>query len=118
MISPDLKTTKPSILCKPLKLLDRKRGRSGVQFVDVVIPELEELRVGWTGTFPVESYSFLNYQYEHGKKALFGYDVRVNLAVGRSFTGLDYLNAQKLRWVARLGRGTDYLSRTKWRFEA
>ncbi|GAQ78616.1 Amidase family protein [Klebsormidium nitens] len=67
------------------------------QFVDVVIPELEELRVGWTGTFPVESFSFLNYQYEHGKKALLGYDVRINSAVGRSFSGLDYVNAQKLR---------------------
>lgn len=65
--------------------------------VNVVIPELEELRVGWTGTFPVESSSFFNYEYEHGKRQRFGYDVRVNLAVGRSFTGTDYLTAQKLR---------------------
>jgi hypothetical protein len=60
------------------------------------IPELEEMRVAQVITIASEMTTAMSpYDKEHRKD--FGLDVRTNLTMGRSFTNVDYIHAQRMR---------------------
>ncbi|HEX7598629.1 MAG TPA: amidase, partial [Polyangia bacterium] len=74
----------------------RQFERLGAQLCEVEIPDLEAARVAHVLTIAGEMASAMDcYHAEHGKQH--GLDVRLNLALARSFTALDYVKAQRVR---------------------
>ena len=77
---------------KMLKALEKM----GAEVRDVTIPELDLLRIAHAITIVSEMAACMDrYDDEHRKD--FGLDVRINLALARSFTARDYLKAQCAR---------------------
>ena len=68
----------------------------GAKVVEIDIPDLESLRVGHLITIVSEMAQSMNALYEEHRTD-FGLDVRVNLALGRTLTGRDYVQAQRIR---------------------
>ncbi len=75
-----------------LKELERR----GARVVEVEIPELDATRLAHVITIFVEMAASLRAAYEARKEA-FGLDTRVSLAIARSFSGADYVQAQRMR---------------------
>jgi Asp-tRNA(Asn)/Glu-tRNA(Gln) amidotransferase A subunit family amidase len=72
----------------------------GATLVDIEIPELESQRVAHIVTITSEmSSQMMRFLPEH--RAEFGLDVRVNLAVARSWLAQEYVAAQRIRTRAR-----------------
>ncbi len=70
--------------------------KSGGKIVEIEIPELEEMRIAQLITIVSEMTTAMSpYDREHRKD--FGLDVRTNLAIGRAFTNVDYIHAQRMR---------------------
>ncbi|GMH16410.1 hypothetical protein Nepgr_018251 [Nepenthes gracilis] len=69
----------------------------GCQVLEIVIPELHELRTAHIVSIGSESLCSLNPHCEDGKGLKLTYDTRTNLALFRSFTATDYVAAQRLR---------------------
>ena len=68
----------------------------GAQICEVVIPDLEAARVAHVITIAGEMAQAMDcYHIEHYKQH--GLDVRLNLALARAFTTLDYVKAQQVR---------------------
>jgi Asp-tRNA(Asn)/Glu-tRNA(Gln) amidotransferase A subunit family amidase len=68
----------------------------GAQVVEVVIPDLEAARVAHAVTISGEMAHVMDcYHAEHHKQH--GLDVRVNLDLARTFTSMDYVQAQRVR---------------------
>ena len=68
----------------------------GAQLREVVIPDLEAGRVAHTITIAGEMAQALDHTYaEHHREH--GADVRINLALARAFTTMDYVQAQRVR---------------------
>ena len=69
---------------------------AGAEIIEIEIPELEEMRIAQLVTIVSEMTTAMSpYDKEHRKD--FGLDVRTNLAMGRSFTNVDYIHAQRMR---------------------
>ena len=69
---------------------------AGAEIIEIEIPELEEMRIAQLITIVSEMTTAMSpYDKEHRKD--FGLDVRTNLAMGRSFTNIDYIHAQRMR---------------------
>lgn len=69
---------------------------AGAEIIEIDIPELEEMRVAQVITIVSEMTTAMSpYDKKHRKD--FGLDVRTNLAMGRSFTNVDYIYAQRMR---------------------
>ncbi|RLD33621.1 MAG: amidase, partial [Bacteroidetes bacterium] len=69
---------------------------AGAEIIEIEIPELEEMRIAQVVTIVSEMTTAMNpYDKKHRKD--FGLDVRTNLAMGRSFTNIDYIHAQRMR---------------------
>lgn len=69
---------------------------AGAEIIEIEIPELEEMRVAQVITIVSEMTTAMSpYDKKHRKD--FGLDVRTNLAMGRSFTNIDYIHAQRMR---------------------
>ena len=69
---------------------------SGADIVEIEIPELEEMRVAHLISIVSEMTTAMNPYYNKHRKD-FGLDTRVNLALGRRFSNVDYIHAQRMR---------------------
>ena len=76
-------------------MLGRLKKR-GARVVSIELPHLEEIRVSHVITISSEMAHSFDDRYPTGRRA-FGHDVRVNLALARSFTSRDYIHAQRVR---------------------
>ncbi len=68
----------------------------GADMVKVEIPELEEMRVAQLISIVSEMSAAMNPFYGKHRED-FGLDTRVNLAIGRRLTNIDYIQAQRMR---------------------
>lgn len=68
----------------------------GAEVVEIEIPELEEMRVAHLISIVSEMTAAMNPYYKKHRKD-FGLDTRVNLALGRRFSNVDYIHAQRMR---------------------
>ncbi|MRG93156.1 amidase [Polyangium spumosum] len=90
----------PEIVRAAEGALDIFRAR-GARVVEVEIPELDRARVAQGITILCEMASCMaRYDAEHRRS--FSLGVRINLAIGRALTGVDYVQSQKVR--ARFSR--------------
>ncbi|PHU10327.1 Fatty acid amide hydrolase [Capsicum chinense] len=78
-------------------VLSRLSEKHGCKTVEIVIPELHEMRVAHIVSIGSESLCSLNPDCYEGRGARLTYDTRTNLAFFRSFTAADYVAAQRLR---------------------
>ncbi|KAK1291175.1 Fatty acid amide hydrolase [Acorus calamus] len=69
----------------------------GCKTIEIVLPELQEMRVAHVVSIGSESACGLNPDYEDGKYSEFNHDTRTSLALFRSFSATDYVAAQRLR---------------------
>ncbi|KAM3219840.1 hypothetical protein P3L10_024371 [Capsicum annuum] len=65
--------------------------------IEIVIPELREMRIALVVSIGSEGLSELNPDLEDGKLARLSYDTRINLALSRTYSASDYVAAQCLR---------------------
>ncbi|PSS29235.1 Fatty acid amide hydrolase [Actinidia chinensis var. chinensis] len=71
--------------------------KHGCKTIDIVIPELHEMRLAHLVSIGSESLCVLTPDCEDGKDVKLTYDTRTNLALFQSFTASDYVAAQCLR---------------------
>ncbi|GFP86841.1 fatty acid amide hydrolase [Phtheirospermum japonicum] len=91
----DVFSTEISDKCEDI--LNRLLETHGCQTVEIVVPELHELRTAHIVSIGSESACGLNPDFEDGKKVKFTLDTRTNLALFQSFSASDYVAAQCLR---------------------
>jgi len=68
----------------------------GAEVKEIEIPELEEMRIAHLISIVSEMTTAMNPYYKEHRKD-FGLDTRVNLALGRRLTNIDYIHAQRMR---------------------
>ncbi|KAL8541704.1 hypothetical protein ACS0TY_002823 [Phlomoides rotata] len=91
----DVFSTEISDKCEDV--LSRLLETHGCKTVEIVIPELHEMRIAHIVAIGSESASGLNPDFEDGKKVMFTHDTRTNLALFQSFSASEYVAAQCLR---------------------
>ncbi|KAL9674441.1 hypothetical protein QQ045_030713 [Rhodiola kirilowii] len=69
----------------------------GCKVLEIVLPELAEMRVAHVVSIACECLSALNPTLEDGRLSQLTYDTRTSLALFRSFSGADYVHAQSFR---------------------
>ncbi|GMH26138.1 hypothetical protein Nepgr_027981 [Nepenthes gracilis] len=69
----------------------------GCQILEIIIPELQEMRIAHSVSIGSEALCSLNPHYGDGKGLKLAYDTRTMLAFFGSFTAADYVAAQCLR---------------------
>lgn len=89
----------PAMVAGYRRMLDALRAM-GARVQEIEIPELEAARVAHLITITAEMSTVLTHAYER-QRTDFGLDVRTNLALARSFTARDYLQAQRVRTRAQ-----------------
>ncbi|CAN6821932.1 unnamed protein product, partial [Brassica oleracea] len=67
------------------------------QVVEIVVPELEEMRAAHVVSIGSAALRSLTPYCEAGKKSKLSYDIRTSFAVFRSFSASDYISAQCIR---------------------
>lgn len=77
-----------------LQLLVEKYG---IKIKEIILPEMDEMRVGHVVTIGSEISAATNTHYLNGKRKDISYEIRSTLALMRSFTSCDYVAAQRLR---------------------
>ncbi|CAH9074747.1 unnamed protein product [Cuscuta epithymum] len=87
----------PEISEKCEGVLHQLSKKYGCKVMEIVIPELHEMRTAHIVSIGSESLCSLNPYLEGGKGARLTHDTRTNLALFRSFTASDYVAAQRLR---------------------
>ncbi|GAB2218014.1 hypothetical protein Droror1_Dr00001229 [Drosera rotundifolia] len=91
----DVYTSEISEKCEDvLKLLTESHG---CQTLEIVVPEMHEMRTAHVVSIGSESLGSLNPHCEDGDGSKLTCDARTNLALFRSFTAGDYIAAQRLR---------------------
>ncbi|KAK4438067.1 Fatty acid amide hydrolase [Sesamum alatum] len=78
-------------------VLNRLFETHGCKIVEIIIPELHEMRTAHIVSIGSEAACGLNPDFEDGKRVKFTHDTRTNLALFRSFSASDYVAAQCLR---------------------
>ena len=68
----------------------------GAEVVEIEIPELEEMRVAHLISIVSEMTTAMHPYYKEHRRD-FGLDTRVNLALGKRFSNIDYIHAQRMR---------------------
>jgi Asp-tRNA(Asn)/Glu-tRNA(Gln) amidotransferase A subunit family amidase len=91
----DVATTEISDKCE--NVLSQLSKAHGCEMIEVVVPELHEMRTAHLVSIGSETISSLNPDYEDGKNMKMNYDTRTSLALFRSFSAGDYVAAQCLR---------------------
>ncbi|XP_055816034.1 fatty acid amide hydrolase-like isoform X1 [Solanum dulcamara] len=91
----DVFSTDISDMCG--NVLSRLSEKHGCKTVEIVIPELHEMRIAHIVSIGSEALCGLNPDCYDGKGERLTYDTRTNLALFRSFTAADYVAAQRLR---------------------
>jgi len=79
-----------------IKLLES----AGAEKVEIEIPNLDAFRIAHAITISSEMAMAMDSHYDKHRKD-FGLDVRINLAMARSFTSRDYIKAQRVRTLAK-----------------
>ncbi|KAF8389143.1 hypothetical protein HHK36_025836 [Tetracentron sinense] len=92
----DVYSTDISDKCEDI--LNKLLKTHGCETIEIIIPELHEMRTAHIVSIGSESLSSLNPHCEDGKGAQLTYDTRTNLALFKSFSASDYVAAQCLRW--------------------
>ncbi len=69
----------------------------GARLQEIDIPDLEPLRVAHAVTIVTEMTSAMQSVYAAGQQDRLSAETRINLALGRTLTGRDYLQAQRVR---------------------
>lgn len=77
-----------------LSLLTRSFG---IETREIVLPELEEMRVAHVVSIGSEALSHVYPSFNQGRRMEMSYDVRVNMALFESFSAANYVSAQSLR---------------------
>ncbi|XVE93568.1 hypothetical protein REPUB_Repub01dG0206000 [Reevesia pubescens] len=91
----DVHSTDISDVCEDiLNFLSRTHG---CETIEIVIPELQEMRTAHIVSIGSEMLCSLNPDCEDGKGVKLTYDTRTSMALFRSFTASDYVAAQCLR---------------------
>ncbi|XWS68189.1 hypothetical protein CRYUN_Cryun04dG0069800 [Craigia yunnanensis] len=91
----DVHSTDISDVCEDvLNLLSKSHG---CETIEIVIPELHEMRTAHIVSIGSETLCSLNPDCEDGKGVKLTYDTRTSMALFRSFTASDYVAAQCLR---------------------
>ncbi|KAK4378542.1 hypothetical protein RND71_000404 [Anisodus tanguticus] len=78
-------------------VLSRLSEKHGCKMVEIVIPELHEMRIAHIISIGSEALCALTPDCDDGKGERLTYDTRTNLALFRSFTAAHYVAAQRLR---------------------
>uniref|UniRef100_A0A7N2MXI0 Amidase domain-containing protein n=2 Tax=Quercus lobata TaxID=97700 RepID=A0A7N2MXI0_QUELO len=91
----DVNSTDISDKCEDI--LDLLSKTHGCEMVEIVIPELNEMRTAHLVSIGSEMLSSVNPYCEEGKGVRFNYDTRTSMALFRSFTATDYVAAQCFR---------------------
>ncbi|KAK8659719.1 hypothetical protein V6N13_029913 [Hibiscus sabdariffa] len=91
----DVNSTDISDICDDvLNLLSKSHG---CKTIEIVIPEIHEMRTAHLVSIGSESLCSLNPDLEDGKGVKLTYDTRANMALFRTFTASDYVAGQCLR---------------------
>lgn len=90
----------PEVVATCEALLTRLTER-GATVHDVDLPELDDQRVAHIVTITSEMATSLERYYARHRRD-YGLDVRVNIALARTFTAREYVNAQRIRTRARM----------------
>ncbi|GMI78719.1 fatty acid amide hydrolase [Hibiscus trionum] len=91
----DVHSTDISDICEDvLNLLSKSHG---CKTIEVVIPEIHEMRTAHLVSIGSESLCSLNPDLEDGKGVKLTYDTRTSMALFRTFTASDYVASQCLR---------------------
>ncbi|KAL1289435.1 hypothetical protein HN51_057604 [Arachis hypogaea] len=91
----DVHSTEVSDKCEDaLNLLTKAHG---CEIIEIVIPELHEMRTAHVVSIGSECLSSLNADCEDGKGVKSTYDTRTSMVLFRSFTAADYIAAQRIR---------------------
>lgn len=91
----DVHTTDISDKCEDiLNLLSKTHG---CEMVEIVVPELDEMRIAHIVSIGSETQCSLNHDIEDGKGERLTYDTRTSVALFRTFTAADYVAAQCFR---------------------
>ncbi|XP_027361730.1 fatty acid amide hydrolase isoform X2 [Abrus precatorius] len=91
----DVLSTEVSDKCEDaVKKLSKAHG---CEVIEIVIPELDEMRTAHVVSIGSECLCSLNPDCEDGKGVRLSYDTRTSLALFRSFTAADYVAAQCIR---------------------
>ncbi|GAV65098.1 Amidase domain-containing protein [Cephalotus follicularis] len=91
----DVESTDISDKCEDV--LNQLSKTHGCEIIEIVIPELQEMRTAHIVSIGSECISSLNPDIGDGKGLRLTYDTRTNLALFQSFTAADYVAAQCLR---------------------
>ncbi|MQL87572.1 hypothetical protein Taro_020118 [Colocasia esculenta] len=92
----------PDISGKCEEVLNMLSTAYGCQSLEIVLPELEEMRNAHLVSIGSESLCSLNPEYKNGRCADLTLDCRTSFAVFQSFTAADYVAAQRLRYENEL----------------
>ncbi|PPR90030.1 hypothetical protein GOBAR_AA30662 [Gossypium barbadense] len=96
----DVHSTDISDVCEDvLKLLSKSHG---CETIEIVIPELHEMRTAHVVSIGSETQCSLNPDCEDGKGVKLTYDTRISMALFRSFTASDYVAAQCLMTAPKI----------------
>ncbi|XP_072060575.1 fatty acid amide hydrolase isoform X3 [Arachis hypogaea] len=91
----DVHSTEVSDKCEDaLNLLTKAHG---CEIIEIVIPELHEMRTAHVVSIGSECLSSINADCEDGKGVKSTYDTRTSMVLFRSFTAADYIAAQRIR---------------------
>ncbi|XP_022725347.1 fatty acid amide hydrolase isoform X2 [Durio zibethinus] len=91
----DVHSTDISNVCEDvLNLLSKSHG---CETIEIVIPELHEMRTAHIVSIGSETVCFLNPDLKNGKGVKLTYDTRTSMALFRTFSASDYVAAQCLR---------------------
>ncbi|XP_070040046.1 fatty acid amide hydrolase-like isoform X3 [Nicotiana tomentosiformis] len=96
-LKPDLPCLPNLTSCESWYAVGSLRLGKYTETIEVVIPELPEMRTAHIVSVGSEALSELNPDFEDGKSTRLTYDTRINLALFRTFTASDYVAAQCLR---------------------
>ncbi|XP_031381921.1 fatty acid amide hydrolase isoform X1 [Punica granatum] len=91
----DVHTTDISDKCEDI--LNQLTKTYGCEVVEIVIPELHEMRTAHLVSIGSETMASLNPDCEDGKGTRLTYDTRISMALFRSFSASDYVASQCLR---------------------
>lgn len=87
----------PDISTKCDDALNLLSESSGCKTIEIILPELEEMRAAHLISIGSETLCALNPDCEDGKGSELTLDTRISLALFRSFSASDYVSAQRLR---------------------
>lgn len=87
----------PDISTKCEDALNLLSDTYGCKTIEIILPELQEMRTAHLVSIGSETMCALNPDYEDGKGSEVTLDTRISLALFRSFSATDYVSAQRLR---------------------